>query len=321
MSRSPNFRTVCAWLLLWPAAGGLAAQEIPTPPPAEEEAPDWADYYDTGQVLFELFAPAELKEQFAFPTREQWDEFAARLQTGLEGESLAALADYEPEARAALLALRAFEGGDEYADWLEERLDYIEASKLAVAPPPPEQIAPVEVVPYLDLWRERLHTRPVPTRAERLLPGLQAVFVAEGVPAELVWLAEVESTFNPAARSPAGARGLFQLMPATARELGLRTFFPDERTDPEKSAQAAARYLRQMHDRFGDWPLALAAYNAGPGRVRRTLEQQGAVTFAAIAPRLPAETQMYVPKVLATIEARAGIQWEALVTPTRVSGL
>src|SRR5690606_37921070 len=118
--------------------------------------------------------------------------------------------------------------------------------------------------------------------------------------------AEVESTFNPVARSPAGARGLFQLMPATARELGLRTFFPDERTDPAKSAQAAARYLRQMHDRFGDWPLALAAYNAGPGRVRRTLEQHGAETFAGIAAHLPAETQMYVPKVLATIEARTG---------------
>ncbi|MBW7895963.1 MAG: lytic transglycosylase domain-containing protein [Opitutaceae bacterium] len=313
-------------IILWLAVTiPVCGQEEPSPAAAAEEAAPQVsldDLYDTGRVLFELFAPAELKERFAFPTREQWDAFAARLQTALEGESLAELADYEPEARAALLALQAFEGGYEYADWLEERLDYIEASQqAAVTPLPPEPIAPVEVVPHLDLWRERLHARPVPTRAERLVPGLQAVFAAEGVPAELVWLAEVESTFNPVARSPAGARGLFQLMPATARELGLRTFFPDERTDPAKSAQAAARYLRQMHDRFGDWPLALAAYNAGPGRVRRTLEQHGAETFAGIAAHLPAETQMYVPKVLATIETRTGTPWETLVTPARVSGL
>jgi len=309
------YRTIAA-MLLFPVA--IQAVE-PTPP--EDEMTALEDLYDTGRVLFELFAPEEIKERFEFPTREQWDAFAARLQTGLEGDSLAELADYEPEARAALLALRTLPGHEDYADWLAERLDYIEASKQAVAPPPPEQIAPVEVVPHLDLWRGRMLTRQVPARAEQLLPGLQAVFAAEGVPVELVWLAEVESTFNPAARSPAGARGLFQLMPATARELGLRTFFPDERTDPEKSAQAAARYLRQMHGSFGDWPLALAAYNAGPGRVRRTLEQHGAATFATIASRLPAETQMYVPKVLATIEARAGTQWEKLVAPDRASGL
>lgn len=316
------FSSVILWLTVTiPVCG---QDEPPAETAAGETAPPASleDLYDTGRVLFELFAPEEIKQRFAFPTREEWDAFAARLQAALESASLADLAAYEPEARAALLALRTLEGGDEYADWLEERLDYIEASQqAAVAPPPPEPIAPVMAVPHLELWRERLQTRPVPARAERLVPGLQAVFAAEGVPAELVWLAEVESTFNPAARSPAGARGLFQLMPATARELGLRTFFPDERTDPAKSAQAAARYLRQMHDRFGDWPLALAAYNAGPGRVRRTLEQHGAETFAAIASRLPAETQMYVPKVLATIEARTETPWEELVTPARVSGL
>ena len=89
------------------------------------------------------------------------------------------------------------------------------------------------------------------------------------------------------------AIGMFALtmdMPATAKEMGLSTFLPDERTDPEKSAHAAARYLKQLHAQFGDWPLALAAYNAGPGRVRRTLNRRQGVIFADIAASLPAET-------------------------------
>ena len=141
------------------------------------------------------------------------------------------------------------------------------------------------------------------------------MFREEGVPPELAWLAEAESTFNPAARSPVGARGLFQLMPETAKSLGLQTFLPDERTNPEKSARAAAQYLRRLHERFGDWPLVLAAYNAGEGRVGRTLAKQNATTFAEIADSLPAETRMYVPKVLATIEARAGVAPASLPKP------
>jgi membrane-bound lytic murein transglycosylase D len=278
---------------------------------ATTAAPSVDELYDTGKALFDALAPPEIKEQYEFPSRDQWNGFVAKLQHALENNSLEELAVYEPQARAALPALRSLPGGDDYADWLEERLDYIEAAAAAVAAPaPPANVAPV--IPYLDLWRARMHDRPVPARAERLLPLLHREFAAEGVPPALVWLAEVESTFNPAARSPAGARGLFQLMPATAKELGLSTWLPDERTDPEKSAQAAARMLRQLRGQFGSWPLALAAYNAGPGRVRRALTQRQATTFAGIASALPAETRMYVPKVLATIEARTGVAWEKL---------
>ena len=95
-------------------------------------------------------------------------------------------------------------------------------------------------------------------------------------------------------------------MPDTARELGLSTMLPDERTDPEKSAAASAEYLRQLHARFGDWPLAIAAYNAGGGRVSRALQKQKAKTFAEIAPTLSVETQMYVPKVLAIAAGALG---------------
>jgi membrane-bound lytic murein transglycosylase D len=172
-------------------------------------------------------------------------------------------------------------------------------------------------VPHYDLWLARVRGRPLPPRATALMPKLRAAFAAEGVPAELAWLAEAESSLNPSARSPVGAKGLFQLMPDTARSLGLGTFLPDERTDPEKSARAAARYLRALHGKFGNWPLALAAYNAGEGRITRTLAAHRANDFAAIADALPAETRMYVPKVCALIAMRAGVQPESIAAPRR----
>ncbi|MBI5382750.1 MAG: lytic transglycosylase domain-containing protein [Opitutae bacterium] len=241
----------------------------------------------------------------------------------MEGDSFEALAEYEPQARAALTALETLPGGEEYADWLRERLDLIEAAKTAAkSPPPPRPPAPLPgkppvaaPLPYYDLWVQRLRARPAPAAAAKLMPTLREAFVAEGVPAELAWLAEVESTLNPSARSPAGAMGLFQLMPATAKAQGLSTWLPDERTQPEKSARAAARLLRSLHAQFGDWPLALAAYNAGAGRVGRALAAAPERTFNGIAPRLPAETRLYVPKVCATVAVRTGVTPERLARP------
>lgn len=307
------FSSVILWLAVTISVCG---QDEPVSEPAGEEAAPQVsldDLYDTGQMLFNLFAPEEIKADYEFPTRERWGEFVVKLQQALQGDNLEELAAYEPEARAALIALRTLEGGDDYADWLEERLDYIVVAKETTeAPVQPPPTVVEEDIPYLALWRERMAKRSVPTRADGMLPVLEQVFQDEGLPGELVWLAEVESSFNPTARSPVGARGLFQFMPETAKEMGLSTFLPDERTDPEKSARAAARYLKQLHRQFGDWPLALAAYNAGPGRVRRTLSKRQGVIFADIAASLPAETQMYVPKVLATIETRTGVKWAGL---------
>jgi membrane-bound lytic murein transglycosylase D len=104
-------------------------------------------------------------------------------------------------------------------------------------------------------------------------------------------------------------------MPETAKTLGLSTSLPDERADPEKSAHAAARLLRSLHAQFGDWPLALAAYNAGAGRVSRTLAAKKARTFSEIVPALPAETRLYVPKIYATITLRTGTPPEKLAGP------
>jgi membrane-bound lytic murein transglycosylase D len=210
-------------------------------------------------------------------------------------------------------------GADEVADWLKQRVDAMEAAGQAAAPlPPPRVPSPpviVQPVPHYSIWMERVRMRPVPARARELMPRVQAAFRAEGVPPELAWLAEAESSFNPAARSPAGARGLFQLMPDTARSLGLSTFLPDDRTDPERSARAAARYLRALHSRFRNWALVLAAYNAGEGRVQRLLAGRRAETFTAVADALPAETRMYVPKVCALIATRAGVTPERIPAP------
>jgi len=283
--------------------------------PEESEAASWGDLYEVGQALFDEYAPTEIKEAHDFPTSEQWNAFAVRFQQALADESLEELAGFQPEAQAALAALQVLPGSEDYTDWMRERLDYVEAAKATVQPAP--RVPPVvrPEIPHLALWRERLQTSRQPDRAEALMPLLSSSFAAEGLPGELAWMAEAESSFNPQAKSPVGARGLFQFMPATAKEMGLSTFLPDERTDPEKSARAAAQYLKRLHAQFGSWPLALAAYNAGGGRVGRTLTKMRATTFAEISADLPSETRMYVPKVLATLEARSGTKWELLPPP------
>ena len=300
-------------------AGGLlaSAAEPPTPTPTAGAE----DLYQLGKQLFDQYAPPEVKDQFEFPTREQWDDFAARLERARQNNSLVELAQFLPEARAALAALRSIPGYGDYADWLEMRIDEIEAAKQAVAPgatpaPTPAVRFGPAPIPLYDLWLARERARPAPASAAELMPRLRGAFSAEGVPPELAWLAEAESSLNPSARSPGGAEGLFQMMPSTARALGLRTFLPDERTDAEKSARAAARYLRTLYGRFGSWPLALAAYNAGEGRVERELASRRASDFAGVASALPAHTRMYVPKVFALVEVRTGVPPGRLPPPS-----
>lgn len=306
----------CSFLFL--ALTALASAQ--TPAPADAAAQSSAELYELGRQLFEQLPP-EVKEQYYFPSPEQWQAFATRLDRALESESLSDLAALAPEARNALRLLRTVPGYEDYGDWLLQRLDELEGAEQATTQPKqgatlptrpgaPAPLIPAPIlqpVPHYELWLKRVRGRPVPARAAELMPRLQEIFIAEGMPPELAWLAEAESSLNPNARSPVGAMGLFQFMPATARALGLDTMLPDDRTHPEKSARAAARYLRALHGKFGNWALALAAYNAGEGRVRRTLAAQKATTYTAIAEALPAETRMYVPKVCALITTRTGV--------------
>lgn len=124
------------------------------------------------------------------------------------------------------------------------------------------------------------------------------------LPRAFSYLPVIESAYHPTLTSTAGARGIWQLMPATARHYGLRVdYWVDERTNPEKSTRVAARFIRDLWKQFGDWPLVLAAYNAGPGRVRRTLEAKDASTFWELLEQsaLPKETRGYVPTFYATM--------------------
>ena len=184
----------------------------------------------------------------------------------------------------------------------------------AAASPAPAQVeqARNRYVESQQVWVRKLSARPMPPRAAALLPDLKHAFQAEGVPPALVWQAEAESTFNPAARSPAGAVGLFQFMPATAQQFGLKLTPEDERLDALKNARAAARYLKLLHGRFGNWPLAFAAYNCGQGRVAKLLAERGGRTFNDIQDKLPAETRMYVPKIAALVQIRENADIEKL---------
>lgn len=321
---------------LWSAEEGTP----PTPPPprvAEPKAapsPTVDELYDLGKHLFDTFAPEQIKQEYEFVSREEWSGFFDRLDRVLQSGTLNDLAAYAPEAHAAVAAARVSpdEQTQALTAWLAERADLADAAaelaRVTPAPvPPPQTVEPPPgtppltstrvgaAVPYLDLWQRRIAQRPLPAAASTLMPELKEAFAREGVPPALAWLAEVESSFDPSARSPAGAKGLFQLMPATAEGLGLSTAWPDERTHPTKSAEAAARYLRQLHREFADWTLALAAYNAGQGRVRRALSSREAKTFAEVSPALPVETRLYVPKVLATVAVREGVRPDQLPPP------
>jgi membrane-bound lytic murein transglycosylase D len=164
------------------------------------------------------------------------------------------------------------------------------------------------VLSYIELFQGRLHDfiEDGMRRGSQYLPMIQSVFRAEGLPLDLAYVPLIESAFKPNALSRAKAKGVWQFMAGTAVENGLRRdWYIDERSDPEKATVAAARYLKTLGNLFsGDWHLALASYNGGPGRLQRAIKRVGADDFWSLAekPRaLPRETREYVPMILAAI--------------------
>ena len=347
---------------------------------------DYERMADTGQAVFDRVAPASVKANYEVLTADEMAGLFTTLQAALSGESLDSLAANAPQARQTLARLRADPKTQDYADWLEARMDYVDmaaeveraipapkpalpphptspqptliphpkepqprliphpkepqptliphpkepqppliphpkepepAARPAPAPKPEPAAADVaqarnRYVESKQVWLRKLANRPAPARSAALLSDLKRAFQAEGVPAALVWQAEAESTFNPSARSPAGAVGLYQFMPATAQQFGLSLKPQDERLDAIKNARAAAKYLRMLHGRFGNWPLAFAAYNCGQGRVASILSKTGGRTFDDIHDKLPAETRMYVPKIAALVQLRENADLERL---------
>jgi len=145
-------------------------------------------------------------------------------------------------------------------------------------------------------------------RSGRYQAMIQRVLKEEGVPQDLIYLAQAESGFHPLALSRAGARGMWQFMASRAKGYGLeRDWWVDERQDPEKSTRAAAQHLKDLYNEFGDWYLAMAAYNSGPGTVQNAVKRTGYADYWQLYKRnvLPKETRNYVPIILAvTIMAK-----------------
>ncbi len=150
-------------------------------------------------------------------------------------------------------------------------------------------------------------------RSGRYRDMIARVLKEEGVPQDLVYLAQAESGFHPLALSRAGARGMWQFMASRASGYGLeRNWWVDERQDPEKSTRAAAHHLKDLYNQFGDWYLAMAAYNSGPLTVQRAVERTGYADFWELYRRnvLPRETRNYVPIIIAvTIMAKNPSQY------------
>src|SRR5215471_7415195 len=148
---------------------------------------------------------------------------------------------------------------------------------------------------------------------------ISQILKEEGVPQDLIYLAQAESAFQPLALSRAGARGIWQFMQWRGNEYGLkRTWWVDERQDPEKATRAAAQHLRDLYGLYGDWYLAMAAYNCGPGNVQKGVERTGYADFWELYRRnvLPRETKNYVPIILAlTLIAKDAAHYGISVDP------
>lgn len=140
-------------------------------------------------------------------------------------------------------------------------------------------------------------------RSGRFISMARRIFKEEGVPQDLVWLCQVESAWSPIARSWAAAVGLWQFIPGTGAQYGLKQdYWIDERSSFEKATRASARYLRWLANRYaGNWELAMAAYNSGEGRVDSVIARSGYADFWEVYTMLPQETRNYVPNILATI--------------------
>ncbi len=150
-------------------------------------------------------------------------------------------------------------------------------------------------------------------RSGRYQSMIHRILKEEGVPQDLIYLAQAESGFHSFAVSRAGARGMWQFMPVRAKGYGLeRNWWVDDRQDPEKATHAAARHLKDLYNQFGDWYLAMAAYNSGPGTVQSAVKRTGYADFWELYRRnvLPKETRNYVPIILAvTIMAKNPAQY------------
>lgn len=253
--------------------------------------------------------------------REHFDRLVDRISV-LEQAALATGDGFsetksEPAAIDALLAIETFESAAPKPATAEVVQADLQSTSHDIPIPTNDR-----VLRYVELFQGRLReflTEGL-SRGVQYLPMIQATFRAEGLPLDLAYIPLIESAFKPSALSRAKARGVWQFMRGTALENGLRAdWYLDERADPAKSTQAAAKYLKTLHGMFEDWHLAMASYNGGPGRVKRALTRSRKNDFwqlSATTKFLPRETRDYVPMILAAvIIAKNPAQYGFDITP------
>ncbi|HVP50926.1 MAG TPA: LysM peptidoglycan-binding domain-containing protein [Terriglobales bacterium] len=218
------------------------------------------------------------------------------------------------------LEMAALKEGDGFTEQKSQPAPIDEANSITFPEQPtvtPEQEAAVKRIPselpldlkpavenYISFFsgRGRGTLEAALVRSGRYRDMIQRVLNEEGVPQELIYLAQAESGFHPLAVSRAGARGMWQFMASRATSYGLeRNWWVDERQDPEKATRAAARHLKDLYKQFNDWYLAMAAYNSGPVTVQNAVARTGYADFWELYNRgvLPKETRNYVPIILA----------------------
>lgn len=188
---------------------------------------------------------------------------------------------------------------DLYADFNEEEVDArLKILQNNAVPVRNDDVVKAFIKAYL--YKHRKKSEEILGRTLMYFPLFEQMLKEHDLPEDLKYLSIVESALVPRAESRVGAVGLWQFMPGTAKENGLRIdYYVDERQDPVKSTRAAIRYLTSLYERYDDWALALAAYNSGPGRVNRAIRRGRSRDFWRIRRYLPRETRNYVPAFLA----------------------
>lgn len=312
------FVTLLCVLLLAPVA--IASPGVA--PSDSTEAPSWATRIVAARTLVAAAeaAPrtddgARLAAQALDATRSLSDDPAFATYPGLRALNLAAQAVYEAHHGPVLMGalsdheLFALRGDVLASITTEDPVLALAASAVPSVPARPSVLDAPDEAERLVAQQAQRFARSIPgyrQRAQRYLPMIERALEQRDLPEMLKYLPLIESGMNPGAVSPAGAIGLWQMLPSTGAMYG---YSAGALYNPNRSTQAATRYLAYLGEMFdGDWHLALAAYNCGPGRVRglvRRMERSlgRTPTFWDLYPHLPAETRAYVPRFIAVARA------------------
>ena len=330
-----------------PTPPSVAAVEPPAPAPAPQPPRDpVADlialstaHFESGQqelqdghlemarqefdAALEVLLESPLGARTEPRVREHFDRLVERISayevTALaQGDGFTEKKADEPATIDELLALSTFEQPPATVETTQAVAEDLQETAHDIEIPLNKK-----VLSFVQLFTGRLkgYLEEGLSRGARYLPMIQEVFRAEGLPLDLAYVPLIESAFKPNALSRAKAKGIWQFMRGTGLENGLQhDWYIDERSDPEKATYAAAKYLKTLHKMFdGDWHLALASYNGGPGRVQRAMKRSGRKDFwslTATTRYLPRETRDYVPLILAAvIVARNPAQYGMNIEP------